>query len=192
MNDTIAQELIVRCVEGDGSAFEELVLQHQSYAFALAFRLLCDEDDANDIVQEAFIRVWKHIDHFDTGKKFTTWLYSIVTHLALDRLRALKRRQRVIVPQVNDVRVEDISDGKDTFQVQSNQELASMVRDLTEELPVKQRIVFTLRDLQDLPVEEVAEIAHMSIGSVKTNLHYARRKIRERLVNRYHVGRKDI
>ncbi len=192
MTEIAVHDLIEKCVERDGSAFEQLVLRHQSYAYALAFRFLSDEDDANDIVQEAFIRVWKHIDHFDTRKKFTTWLYSIVTHLALDRLRSLRRKQRVFVSSGEDTQIEEISDGQDSFEVHSNQELAGMVRMLTKELPLKQRLVFTLRDLQDLPVEEVAEIANMSVGSVKTSLHYARRTIRERLVIRYRVGRKDL
>ncbi len=191
MTDDAISELVGRCVERDGHAFRQLVVAHQSYAFALAIRLLCDDEDARDVVQEAFVRVWKHIDRFDRTKKLTTWLYSIVTNLAIDRLRTIRRDRRLFVRHEEDSPF-DIQDERDLFELQSNQDLVDIIRTLTQRLPLKQRLVFTLRDLQDLSVEEVADIAGMSLGSVKANLCYARQTIRKHLAVHYRVGRLEL
>jgi RNA polymerase sigma-70 factor (ECF subfamily) len=189
LTDDAVRELAGKCVEGDVNSFEKLVRQFQSFAFALAMRLLADEDEASDVVQESFVRVWKHIDRYDPRKKFTTWLYTIVTNLSLDRLRALRRNRRLFFSRDEYSDTDEVQVADDIVEIQSNQELAAMIRSLTVELPMKQRLVFTLRDIQDLSVEEVAEIADMSIGSVKANLHYARRRIRRLMGEKYHVER---
>ena len=92
-NDKV-QDMIWRSREGDLSAFQQLVEHYQHYAYILAFRLLGDDEDAKDAVQEAFIRVWKHIKNFNLSSKFTTWFYRIVTNLCLDRIKAQKRKNR--------------------------------------------------------------------------------------------------
>lgn len=151
-------------------------------------RLLCDETESYDVVQETFIRVWNHIHRFDPGRKFTTWMYTIVTNLCLDRLRTIKRNRMLFTSRDQDPQIFDIQDDLDLYEIESNEELAGMIKGLTGELPMKQRLVFTLRDLQDLSVEEVSEVAGMSVGSVKTNLHYARRRIRKLMAEKYNVG----
>ena len=78
------ERLIARCRKGESLAFREIVERYQGYAFSLAFRVLWDEDDARETVQESFVRVWKHLAAYDGRSRFTTWLYSIVTHLAQD------------------------------------------------------------------------------------------------------------
>ena len=189
MTDERIQELIGRCVERDEIAFEQLVRQFQSYAFALAMRLLCNEEEASDAVQESFVRVWRHIYRYDRKKKFTTWLYTIVTNQSLDRLRAIRRSRRLFFSRDEYLDAEDVQSLDDIAEIQSNEELTAMIISLTAALPEKQRLVFTLRDLQDLSVGEVAEIADMSVASVKTNLHYARRRIRRLMAQKYHVER---
>ena len=189
LTDDAILELISKCVERDAQAFERLVRQFQSFAFALAMRLLADEDEAKDVVQECFVRVWTNINRFDQKRKFTTWLYRIVTNLAVDRLRAMRRSRRIFFARDEHVEPGDAQSTEDIAEIESNRELAAMINDLTRELPVKQRLVFTLRDLQDLSVEEVAEVATMSVGSVKTNLHYARKRIRRLLALKYNIAR---
>ncbi len=76
-------DIILQSINRDRLAFRKLVESHQSYAFKLAFRLLCHEEDARDVVQESFIRVWKHLPTFNPQNKFTTWLYGIATNLGL-------------------------------------------------------------------------------------------------------------
>jgi RNA polymerase sigma-70 factor, ECF subfamily len=155
--------------------------EYQGYAFAVAFRIVCNEEDAKDIVQDAFIRVWTNFGSYNTANKFTTWLYSIVTNLCLDKLRARKRRHSSSIEEETIQYLASTADTEDPEKIYSNNELSSIIGALTEDLPPKQRIIFVLRDLQDLSVKEVCEILGLSEGSVKTNLVYARAHIRRQL-----------
>jgi RNA polymerase sigma-70 factor, ECF subfamily len=167
---------IERCRSGERDAFRELVERYQAYAYALAFRLVCDDERSRDIVQESFIRAWRHLDGFDLSKRFTTWLYTIVVRLAYDDIRGERRRRFLIAD-----RGHDQPSGEDLLEGVANRELAEKIRSLVEGLPPTQRMVFVMRDLQDLSVEETAEALSLSASSVKANLSYARRRIRERM-----------
>lgn len=179
-NDKV-QDMIWRSREGDLSAFQQLVEHYQHYAYILAFRLLGDDEDAKDAVQEAFIRVWKHIKNFNLSSKFTTWFYRIVTNLCLDRIKAQKRKNRVFSQGIGQDQLLVPTNKKNPEENCINKYLAGTIIRLSEALTPKQHIVFVLRDLQDLDTKEVARISGMSVNSVKSNLFYARRNIRERL-----------
>lgn len=192
MSDDPFKEIIDAPLKGNLTSFEQLVREHQSYAFSLAMRFVADEDEASDVVQDSFIRVWQHLSEYNPNRKFRTWLYMIVTNLCLDRLRVLKRRRTLFSSNERDRENENVSNGHDMEKVHSNEELASIVKRLAKNLSTKQQLVFTLRDLQDLTMEEVVEITGMSMGTVKTNLHYARKEIRDILVRHYGVVRADV
>ena len=176
--DTEIARLAAAASSGDSTAFGALVRATQSYAYSLAFRFLCSEPDARDIVQEAFVRVWQHLGEYDKSRKFTTWLYTIVSNLSMDHIRSRKRRLGLFVSNSEEEPVDPVE-----FEtIHSNAELASIVQNLTGQLPPTQRLVFVLRDLQDLSVGEVVKASRLSEASVKTNLHLARKRIRELLV----------
>ncbi|MBM4168039.1 MAG: RNA polymerase sigma factor [Ignavibacteria bacterium] len=181
------RETIVRCQQGDLTAFDELVRSHQAYAFGLALRLLHNEIEAEDVTQEAFVKAWRHIDRFDPNRKFTTWLYKIVVNLCLDMIRARKNARRLFSPIETIPTNLEPTDRNDPMESQSNWELCQLIRDITADLAVTQRLVFTLRDLENLSIQEVCEITGLSVASVKTNLHYARKNIRAVLATRYDV-----
>jgi RNA polymerase sigma-70 factor, ECF subfamily len=172
----LPDEIIERSQNGERDAFRQLVEHHQSYAFSLAFRLVCDEDAAKDIVQESFIRVWEHLGEYRPAVKFTTWLYRIVVNLSYDRLKADRRRVRVMSIE----RQEPVDCAASEIALM-NRDLAERIRALAGGLPPKQRMVFTLRDLHDLSVQETANILAISTNAVKANLSYARRRIRTNL-----------
>jgi len=173
---------------GNPAAFEELVRQYQPYAYSLAVRMLCDEQEAEDAVQEAFINVWRSIDRYDPSVRFTTWLYRIVTNLCLDHLRARRRRNWISFSRTgNEEGAAEIRADGSPSDLASTEDLISIIRTLSSGLPETQQTVFVLRDLQDLSIREVCSITGLSEGSVKTNLHYARRKIRDHLVHEYGV-----
>ncbi len=178
--------------QGDLASFERLVRTHQPYAFSLAMKFLCDEAEAADVVQESFLRVWKNIDRYDPGQKFTTWFYKIIANLCIDRICSLQRNRQIFLSPNQASILEDLPDERDWETSHSHQQLAEIIQALSRQLSEKQRLVFTLRDLQDLSVEEVVEITGLSIGSVKTNLHFARKSIRDTLLRRYGVVRGDI
>jgi RNA polymerase sigma-70 factor (ECF subfamily) len=171
------QTLLRACAEGDTEAFRKVVESHQRYAFALAFRIVCDEENARDVVQEAFIRVWRHLPRYDARAKFTTWLYTIVTNLAVDRMRVERRRRR---EEGLETAREAAGDPPLEEEI-ANRDLAATIKRIAGDLPVKQRLVFVLRDLEDRTPEEIGVILGMSVGTVRANLCYARRTIRERM-----------
>ena len=187
MPETDLHSLIFRCQGGDRAAFRELVEQHRPLAYGLALRMLCEENDAEDVVQEAFVRVWKHIGEYRGENRFTTWLYAIVSHLCLDQLRRRRRTRLLFARSEETSETERLPDLRLLDQAHSNKELAAIVRLLAGKLPSKQRLVFTLRDLQECSIEETSSITGMSAASVKSNLCHARRHIRKTLASVYEV-----
>lgn len=188
----VDEDVVSRSQCRDLTAFELLVRKYQPYAFSLAMKFLCDEAEASDVVQESFLRVWNNIDRYDPNQKFTTWLYKIVSNLCVDRFRSLKRSRSIFLSRDRDPVMEDLPDERDWETLRSHQQLADIIRTLSKRLSRTQKLVFTLRDLQDLTVEEVVEITGLPTGSVKTNLHYARKSIRDLLVRHYGVVRGDL
>ena len=186
MNTTIAsgnsgfevEKLIARCRKGESLAFREIVERYQGYAFSLAFRILWDEDDARETVQESFVRVWKHLATYDGRSRFTTWLYAIVTHLAQDRLKANMRREQIFTRMTGANDTVGDTRGTDPDTRLENRELVERIKMFAGDLPPVQRTVFALRDLQDLSIAEVADHLRMSTGAVKANLCLARARIR--------------
>jgi RNA polymerase sigma-70 factor (ECF subfamily) len=162
-------------------AFRPLVEEYQGYAFSVAFRVLCDEEEARDVVQESFIRIWSNLRRYNREVKFTTWMYSIVTHLCYDKLRSRKKRGATAIDAVDPSLLASVAVEDNPERLFNNKELAGVITMLTEKLPPKQKMVFVLRDLQGLSVREVSDILGVSEGSVKTNLVYARRYLREQL-----------
>lgn len=112
-------DIILKAKKGDLGAFDRLVRQYQSFVFSLAVRFLCDDDEAQDIVQESFVRVWKHFDRYDPAQKFTTWLYKIATNLCLDRLRAVKREYLIFSSNKLGSEIQTIPDKRDLEQIHS-------------------------------------------------------------------------
>jgi RNA polymerase sigma-70 factor, ECF subfamily len=176
-------ELILKAQKGDKRAFRQIVDTHGRFAFAVAYKILLNEDDAKDAAQESFIKLWKYIGRYKFEAKFTTWFYKIVINMSLDKLKARKRQESIELPELSDSEIEN-SFGRGDREY-SNKELAEIITKLTARLSPKQRLVFTLRDLNGFDIDEVSESLSMSPGSVKSNLVYARRKIKEYLTTIY-------
>ena len=183
MNSKIIAEeelfrLIKNALEGDLSAFEAILKNHQYYAYTVAFRVLTNDDDAKDVVQECFVRIWKNLGSYNMKVKFTTWMYKIVINLCYDKLRRRKmeneRRETI-----DDAFVSGLDNPE---KLLTNKEQAEIIKHVSNRLPEKQRMVFVLRDLEELTTEEVSQIMEISVESVKTNLSIARKTIRTKLI----------
>ena len=170
-------ELVARARRGDETAFEQLVLRHQRYAFNLAYRVIGNYAEAEDVTQEAFVRAWRGLPGFRGQARFATWLYRIVYNLCLNRLPRL-RRELLQAEPLEEAVVDLAPAPPDVFEVQER--LAFLHEELNR-LPAKYRLVLTLRYLQDLSYAEIAAALDVPMGTVKTHLHRARQLLTERL-----------
>jgi RNA polymerase sigma-70 factor, ECF subfamily len=186
-NDRGLPDLVERSRQGDRSAFRMLMDSQQAYAYAVAIRLLYDEENARDVVQEAFIRVWNNLHRYRKEIKFTTWLYTIVINLCYDKIKMESRRKKIFGFIGGSSGIEEIAGEQDVQRDIENSDLRHHVLNQAKKLPPKEYLVFHLRDVQDFSIEEIADMAGMSAGSVKTNLCYARRRIRS-AINRLQTG----
>ena len=178
MNPKRIEDLVERSKQRDTAAFRQLVETCQPLVFRLAFRLLCSEDEAKDIVQETFIRVWLHLHKYDYRNRFSTWLYKIACNLCYDRLRKMKRAATNI-----DLSELDVPDDHNIEQSFANRDLKEWITALTHDLTPKQRLVFMLNDIEGLELEEIEKITGLSRAKIKSNLYLARQYIRRKIVN---------
>ena len=172
------RDIFIRCQNGDKGAFRLVVQTYQQPVFAFALRLLCDEEEAKDVVQETFIRVWQHMCRYDLQRPFQTWLYTIASRLCLDRIKL----QKALVPlPADEVVLHRFAADTDGQRALENSEWMAIVRMLADGLSTKQRLVFTLCQLEGLTAPEVVQISGLSAKQVKNNLFLARQTIRKRL-----------
>ena len=174
----IERDIILQCQQGDKEAFRWVVKTHQRMIFSLALKMLCDEEEAKDIVQETFIRVWQSIRNYDPQKTFSTWVYKIASRLCIDRL---KKSSRMVVLPEDEITLRRFASDTDSQQSLENREWVSIVRMIAEGLSDKQRLVFTLCQLEGIPSAEVEQITGLDAKQVKSNLYVARQTIRKRL-----------
>jgi len=172
-------ELIRRAQEGEERAFELLVRRHQERAYRVARSLVANREDARDLAQEAFLRVFRNLERFDFEHEFTTWLYRIVTNLAIDQLR--KRRPVVSTTSGEDEAERDLPDEasyrpRETLE---RAETAAAVRSCIDRLAPHFRSVMILRELEGLPCTEIARIVGATHVTVRWRLHRGRKLFQE-------------
>lgn len=149
--------------------------------FRFSFKLVCNYDEAQDITQETFIRAWTHISDYTPKCRFSTWLYKITANLCYDLLRMRKRE--ITCRQTGDImsKPPDVLSEENPENTVINQELIHIIGLLTEELTPKQRLVFTLRELEGLENDEITIITGLDAAKIKSNLYLARKYIQERM-----------
>ena len=172
-------ECIRRCQQGDPQAFEEIVKLYEKRIYNLSFRMMGNHEDANDLAQEAFIRVYHSIEQFRGDARFSTWLYRIATNVCLDELRKRSRRQTESldepVPTADGEVLREIPDWANNPEEELDRsEIQNMVQRGIQALPDEQRTALILRDLQGHTYEEIAEILDISLGTVKSRINRGR------------------
>jgi RNA polymerase sigma-70 factor (ECF subfamily) len=170
---------------GDRRAFAELVDLYKEKLYRLAYRYVGNRQEAEDIVQETFLRLYKNLDRFDETLKFSTWIYRIATNLCIDRLRKRKASYSLDA---------DIGDGEsaDGYSMLPSNEMSpenqvllsesqELIRKAIDTLPEKYKSVIILRYLQDLSLQEIGDVLHMPVTTVKTRVHRGREYLRRKL-----------
>lgn len=167
--------LIERVRAGDAEAYGELVRRHMRRAFSIAYRILEHREDAEDVVQESFLRALERFGSLEPGRPFAPWMYRIVVNGALNYRRARSVRRTEEIPE--DAR----ADGTAPDGAAEQAELRRRLREATAALPERQRTIVQLADLEGFTSAEVAEILGLSDGTVRWHLHQARRTLRQAL-----------
>jgi len=179
------RDLLVAVREGDESAFNELIGRKTKPLLQLCQRILGDVEEARDVVQVTFFKVWENRRKFDDRWSPNTWIYRIASNLAIDHLRSRKSRERSHEPVRQHLRqVADTRAQRDLTRLQQS-EVAAIFRDLSAGLSEKQRMAFLLRELQGLSSAEVAEILNCRESTVRNHLFNARQILRRELLRRY-------
>lgn len=163
--------------ESRNFGFNQLVRSYQQRIYWLVRKMVIDHDDADDLVQEIFVKVWLSIDKFREESKLYTWIYRIATNECLNFLR--KKRRRFFIP---------IHDIENELEAKLNNNLTPDVEDIEMKLqkallklPDMQRLVFNLKYYDDLTYQEIAEITNTSVGGLKANYHHAVKKVEKSL-----------
>ncbi|WP_394843073.1 sigma-70 family RNA polymerase sigma factor [Pendulispora brunnea] len=186
------RQLIARAQAGDMAAFRQLVERHQRRAFAIALALVRDENDARELVQDAFLRVFKSLHSFQGSSSFFTWLYRIITNLSIDLLR--KPGHKLVEPDERRHEEEDQEslfpfvsrvEGADPVDVVRRREIGVRLQQALEALPPYHRGVIVMREVDGLSYEEMAQAMGVSKGTIMSRLFHARQKLQRALADCY-------
>jgi RNA polymerase sigma-70 factor, ECF subfamily len=179
-------ELVARAREGDTASFSTLLRRYEGKIFRLAMNITQNREDAEDVLQESFLKAYEHLDQFLGNSKFYTWIVRIAVNQALMKLRKRRSDRAVSLD-------EQIDTGEDTVvreiaawdpdpeQRYSREELHTILSTVIDELAPIYRTVFTLRDVDGLSTEETAEALELSVPAVKSRLLRARLQLRDKL-----------
>ena len=180
LNQLPDHQVVQGSLEGDTRAFGEIVARYDQRLLNFVYRTIGDRERAQDLVQETFVRVYRHLHRFDQTKKFSTWIYTIASNLAKNELRNRSRNPLVLFQTLKrnwdaDHRPLEWEDTQykpdDLFR---KRHLREKVEEAVTHLPEHHRIVFVLRELEGKTYEEIAEITGCNLGTVKSRLNRAR------------------
>ncbi|MBI3988174.1 MAG: sigma-70 family RNA polymerase sigma factor [candidate division NC10 bacterium] len=171
-------KLLEACRRGDQEAFKGFVLKYQHQIFSVAFRMLRDQAEAEDVAQEVFLKAFSALGGFRGESKLSTWLYRITSRLCLNRLKARKKDAARLL-QDDPVLMENSPTPPD--RALEERELRALLERELQGLSEEQRIVLVLRDIQGLSYEEIAFVLGIELGTVRSRLHRARMALKERV-----------
>jgi len=185
------RELVEKAQKGDELAFEELVHRYQERLYWVAFSMVGNAEEARDISQEAFVRVFKSLDRYNPRYNFYTWLYQIAVNICIDHLR--KKGSS------NLVSLDGLSTEEQQFEIAGEtappgeglerRELIGQIQTILNKLPVKYKTVLVLRDLEDMPCREIAKVMKCSYPTLRWRLFQARRLFKEAWEREFKIER---
>jgi RNA polymerase sigma-70 factor (ECF subfamily) len=186
------QTLIERCKKGEFEAFRELMERYQSRIYSVCYGIVRNREDALDVVQEVFIKVYNAINTFKGESGLYVWVYRIAVNKSLDYYRKKKRKQMIFdkasqEAEIHNTQVEFQTPKDDALSLELKQKVSNAI----DQLPAKQKGIIILREIEGLSYQEIAKITKCSVGTVMSRLFYARKKLSVLLKNYVHTKGSD-
>jgi len=182
---SIEAHLVRLSLKGDQQAFAEIVRLYQEKLYHMAYRMLGNRQEAEDVVQDAFLRVHHHMERYDEKLKFSTWIYRIATNLCIDRLRKRKPSYSLDAQPTDHEGLDGYSMIPSDNRTPESEVLLSETQRIIHEaiatLPVKYKTVMVLRYLQEMSLQEIGDVLGMPVTTVKTRVHRGREFLRKKL-----------
>lgn len=173
-------QLIEECRGGNFNNFRKLVTSTSPFAYSVAYRMLGDEDQAKDVVQETMVTIWQKLNKIKSAEVYKTWIYRIVVNKCYDQMRKRKRNPEFVADEKTwEIIAGKFSEGPSATL--ENGETSKIIGVLTDKLSPRQKAVFVLSDLEGMSNDEISEITGISKSAVKANLYYARKSISEKI-----------
>lgn len=179
-------DLIEKCQRGDVEAFEKLIASYEKKVYNIAYRYMGSKEEAEDLAQEAFIKVFRSIRSFRGEASFSTWLYHIVTNVCRDALRKNSRRMAdsldcAVTTEKGELQREVPDWSMSPEPIYENQELGELLHYLISQLTPEYKAVIIMRELEEMSYEEIAKELNCSLGTVKSRLSRARKVLRDKI-----------
>jgi len=176
------RQLVQTIREGDTDAFETLVRRKTSKVYALCYRIIGNAEDAKDISQLVFLKLWENLEKYDAQYAFDTWLYRMVTNVAIDFMRNKQSRDNAVNSTLRLVKT--AADAEQGVIVQ-RKEVENVFNDVSSILSPKQKTIFIMNQMEDLPSAEIAKILGCRESTVRNHLFNARKLMQQQLQKRY-------
>ncbi len=176
------RELVQTIRQGDDRAFEQLVRRKTSRVYAVCYRIIGNAEDAKDISQLVFLKLWENLEKYDPRYAFDTWLYRMVTNVAIDFMRNKQSRENAVNSTLRLVKTS--SDAEQSVIVQ-RKEVEAVFEDVSAVLSPKQKTIFVMNQMEDLPSAEIAKILGCRESTVRNHLFNARKLMQRQLQKRY-------
>ena len=173
--------LIERCLAGDQQAWEQIVRQHWRKVFNLAYKFVGRHDEAEDLAQDVFLKIFKALHTFDRRANFQTWLISISRNLCIDHYRSVRKERETMARDVDASQLMPASRGRSPLGELEQIDLRQRIRAALAELPPTLREAVVLRDLQEFSYQEIADQLHLPEGTVKSRINRGRLELARQL-----------
>jgi RNA polymerase sigma-70 factor, ECF subfamily len=179
------RQLAIQARDGDLVSFESLVARKTPAVISVARRILGNAEDARDVAQMVFLRVWEQLGRYDERYSFNTWLYRIATNLSIDFLRSTRSREKAHGATLYLIRAREEETSSETSRVAEDSEIARLFHRVSGAMSGKQKAAFVLREMEDRDTREIAEILGCGESTVRNHLFNARRVLRRELAKIY-------
>jgi RNA polymerase sigma factor (sigma-70 family) len=173
----LVDELIERCLRGDQQAWEQIVRLHWRKVFNVAYKFVGKHDEAEDLTQDIFLKIFKSLDTFDRRANFQTWLISVSRNLCIDHYRSVRKERETIDRDVDPGDLTPVSHEVSPYAALEQRDRVSLLREAMNELPDTLRTAVLLRDIRELTYQEIADALHLPEGTVKSRINRGRTEL---------------